>query len=132
VEINGGRKSEEDRDLHVGGGKQQRGHSSGALLWVAEGAEWAGLSFNWTGSELAKAVTEAEPLAALGDRSTPGLPHGPRRAAGAAFAEAIAAPTHVRHQVRPTSYRPPHLGKLVAEAPNPWSEPAAPAEFPPP
>ncbi len=48
----------------VGGGNPEPGLSSGALLWVAEGAERAGLNLDRsTGSELNNAVLKAQPCA---------------------------------------------------------------------
>ncbi|WP_419320203.1 DUF2235 domain-containing protein [Caulobacter sp. ErkDOM-E] len=46
----------------VGGGNPVLGLSSHTLRWIAEGAAWAGLEFNWTGGQLEDARTSVNPL----------------------------------------------------------------------
>jgi uncharacterized protein (DUF2235 family) len=66
----------------VGGGHANRRLSSSGLLWIARGAQAAGLQFDWHHGELAEAMRERDPCGTIGANATLHSPEGPIRAAG--------------------------------------------------
>jgi len=114
----------------VGGGYEQTALSSATLLWMAEGAEWAGLAFNHApDDEMAKAARVLDPCATLGSKATTGMPAGKHRADGPPNLDAVSNPTRHRYAAR-ADYRPPNLTILMgqpaeAAAPPPAGYPSA-------
>jgi uncharacterized protein (DUF2235 family) len=101
----------------VGGGSRERSHSSAALVWIAEGAEWAGLTFDWKNSALAGAIREADWRADLGPNSTVRRPGGSRRAKGPRRAEEVAEETYRRYHEPSLAYRPSNLRAAMKGTP---------------
>ena len=93
----------------VGGGGADIALSSETLLWMAQGARWAGLCFN-TDPDLAlgEAARIANPLGALGSSGAITPPRGRERRAGPPNHEQIAAETRRRY-LRDREYRPTNL-----------------------
>lgn len=114
----------------VGGGSRDRSHSSAALIWIAEGAEWAGLAFDWRNSGLARAVVEANWRAELGPNSTLGRPGGKHRAAGPKEIQEVADETYLRYHEPSLGYRPRNLRQVMRDAPTPRPVNALPPGFP--
>ena len=115
----------------VGGGYENQRLSSGALLWMAEGASWAGLAFDWSRDELTEAQRLHDPCGSLGANGTSDMPGGKQRATGPAHLDEIAEPTRERY-ARDPDYAPPNLTVLKG-APRPMpSLPPAPVGFPAP
>ena len=114
----------------VGGGYSDSGLSSGALLWIAEGAARAGLAFSWDPlGELGAARRLANPMGDIGGNGTFGMPAGELRQRGPAHIGEIADATYERYE-RAGGYRPPNLSVLLgAPLPRPPA-PAAPPGFP--
>jgi len=111
----------------VGGGNRNRSHSSAALQWIAQGAEWAGLSFDWQNSALARAGQEANWRAELGPNSTLGRPGGRHRARGPKGIHEVADETYRRYHDPSLDYRPRNLRQVMRNSPS-----ARPAQQPPP
>ena len=108
----------------VGGGYEQIALSSATLLWIAEGAQWAGLAFNDApDDEMAKAARAVDPCDALGGKATLGMPAGKRRSDGPPNLDAVSDPLRYRYGAR-ADYRPPNLTILMG------APPAAPASPP--
>ena len=113
----------------VGGGYGQTSLSSAALLWMAEGADWAGLAFiDAPGNELAEAQRHVDPCASLGRNGTGGIPAGALRQVGPPNLDAIAEPTARRWHAR-ADYRPPNLTILMNAPGEPPTE-RPPSDFP--
>ena len=115
----------------VGGGYAEIGLSSSALLWLAQGADWAGLSFiDDPASELAvarRAVSAFAPLGAEGDAT---MPAGKARASGPSNVDDVSDPLYERWDGA-AEYRPPNLHVLRgAPMPRP-APPPSPPGFPP-
>ncbi|HZG45909.1 MAG TPA: DUF2235 domain-containing protein [Allosphingosinicella sp.] len=115
----------------VGGGSRDRSHSSAALQWIAEGAEWAGLAFDWKNSALGHSFEESDWRAELGPNSTLRLPGGRRRAAGPQKVEEVAEETYLRYHEPSLSYRPRNLRKAMDRSPSTPAPHGAPKGFPP-
>lgn len=97
----------------VGGGTPVTGLSSAALLWIAEGANWAGLDFiDDPNGPLAEAARAVNPLAPLGDKGTTTWPHGDNRRDGPIAADQISRQARLRY-LRMPGYRPPNLSQLA-------------------
>ncbi|MBX9796179.1 DUF2235 domain-containing protein [Sphingomonas sp.] len=93
----------------VGGGTEDSALSAAALLWMAEGARSAGLSFNPDPDlPLGEAARIANPLGPLGGSGSIRAPRGRRRRAGPANHDQIAAQSRLRF-LRDRDYRPPNL-----------------------
>lgn len=115
----------------VGGGKEEQGLSSAALLWIAEGAEWVGLAFDRDSGELDKAAGLRDHRSVLGKRSALGPPGGPIRALGPGHLDEVAESAYRRYWDFKLGYRPHNLRTLMGKAPKDWISRQAPAGFPP-
>ena len=115
----------------VGGGYAETGLSSDALLWIAEGATWAGLKFtDDPANELGEAARRVSPFAPLGDKGRATLPSGDMRARGPANIDEVSDPLYRRWDGA-DEYRPPNL-HVLRDAPMPrLPSPKLPPGFPP-
>lgn len=115
----------------VGGGYRETGLSSEALLWMADGASWAGLQFiDDPTSELGAAHRHARPFAPLGDNGRVAMPSGKARANGPPNVDEVSDPLYLRWGSA-AEYRPPNLHVLRgAPTPRP-APPPLPPGFPP-
>lgn len=96
----------------AGGGNLDCALASSPLLWMAEGAGWAGLAFDRNASwPLGEADRLRNPLKPLGPKATQSWPGGPLRRRGPPTVPQIAFETRLRY-VRDKSYRPPNLTGL--------------------
>lgn len=107
----------------VGGGHVTCALSSGALLWMAEGAAWAGLTFDFNpGWPLGEAMRLRNPLAPLGPTGTADWPAGALRRAGPPNLHQLARDSRLRY-LRDPSYRPPNLPALGLGGGKEWPAP---------
>jgi uncharacterized protein (DUF2235 family) len=115
----------------VGGGYAEIGLSSDPLLWLAQGAEWAGLSFtDDPTNELGVARRAISPFAPLGDKGRATMPAGKSRAAGPSNVDDVSDSLYQRWDGA-AEYRPPNLHVLRgAPMPRP-APPPLPPGFPP-
>ncbi len=125
----------------VGGGNAEPGLSSAALLWIAEGAEKAGLHLTRTpGNELAQAQALQNPCADWrvskdgtrkkpGDKDMLGEIGGYRPRTGPRKLEEVADPTSERW-CRMTAYRPANLTVLAGRPCPPAAPDLPPYRFP--
>lgn len=114
----------------IGGGHSDTGLSSASLLWMAEGARWAGLDFDGdeTG-ELAAAKRADNPFAPLGQSGSAGKPRGKLREAGPANLDEVADPLW-RRWAAAADYRPPNVEVMLGAAPGERTPDKLPKGFP--
>lgn len=113
----------------VGGGGSNRRLSSCGLLWIADGAQWAGLTLNTDATELRNAVREQDVCGNLGGNGTSGMPAGRVRAEGPAHLDEVSDELSERWSRMP-GYRPPNItvmagaggGPPVRQPPPPWMQ----------
>jgi uncharacterized protein (DUF2235 family) len=113
----------------VGGSHASATLSSAALLWIAEGAQRAGLAFR-TGpdTELDAATAASDPLGDLGSDARLTNPEGKVRATGPAHADEVSESLARRWELD-SRYRPANIGVLHGvDLPRP--APKLPPEFP--
>ena len=121
----------------VGGGNPQRGLYSHTLRWIAEGAEWAGLAFQWENmrgprSQLADALDFQNPMAPCpgqGRKDILGLAGGTGVRPGPARSTRIGNSAYTRY-CRDPGYPGQTLSALAGQ-PCPRAFPVFPKTWPP-
>jgi uncharacterized protein (DUF2235 family) len=114
----------------VGGGYEEIGLSSSALLWVAEGAARSGLTFiDSPGDELDKSRQAENPYGDLGKNAARGFPSGRLRRKGPPNVDCVADTAHLRY-FSPSKYKPPNLTVLMGANADATCQKKLPVGFP--